>query len=114
MASRTSRWSLGNLFGLKKPAPPPRTDTRYHAVSIIPGPTACAAAKRFVGQRLLSGHAPPLPLPSCDAAHCDCRFKHHRDRRAGPRRRIDVGLMPAAYSGAERRRGAQGRRADDY
>jgi hypothetical protein len=100
------------LLGLKAPAPAPRTDNRYHAVSIIPGATACAAAKRFVGQRLLSRHAPPLPLPTCDLPQCSCRFRHHRDRRAGPRRRSDSGYIPPAYSGAERRQ-QRGRRADD-
>jgi hypothetical protein len=112
MPSKPPKWSLSRLLGLKAQPPAPRADHRYHAVSIIPGATACAAAKHFVGQRLLSSNAPRLPLPSCDLPHCSCRFKHHRDRRAGPRRRLDSGLIPAAYSGAERRR-SRGRRADD-
>jgi hypothetical protein len=109
-----TRWSLGDLFGLKKPPPKPRNDTAYHAVSIIPGENACAAAYRFTGQRFLASHAPKLPLPMCDARVCICRYKHHKDRRAGPRRRDDVGLMSAPYSGDERRRSRnRGRRATD-
>lgn len=85
---------------------------QYHAVSVVPGTDACAAAHRFTGRRFLSQQAPRLPLPTCDAERCDCRFRHHKDRRAGPRRRSDIGLMPAAWNGAERRR-TGGRRADD-
>jgi hypothetical protein len=108
------RWSLGGLFGRKKqPTPKPRpAESRFHAVSIIPGEDACAAAYRFTGRRFLSAHAPRLPLPTCDAPHCTCRYKHHKDRRAGPRRRGEVGMMVAYYSGAERRR-SRGRRATD-
>ena len=55
----------------------------------------------------------PLPLPTCDAARCTCHYKHHKDRRAGPRRRGDWGgPMVAQYTGSERRR-TSGRRADD-
>jgi hypothetical protein len=110
-----ARWSLGELFGLKKPPPPakPRPpETKFHAVSIIPGERACAAAYRFTGQRFLSAHAPRVPLPMCDSPQCTCRYKHHRDRRAGPRRRGEVGMMTAPYSGTERRR-SRGRRAED-
>ena len=114
MASRASRWSLSEWLGLKrrKPPPKPRIDTTYHAVSIIPGSNACQAAHRFSGHRFLSGQAPPLPLPTCDAFNCECRFRHHRDRRAGARRRSDIGLMPGAYAGDERRN-TRGRRKDD-
>jgi hypothetical protein len=108
-----AKWSLGELLGLKKqpPAKPP-PESKFHAVSIIPGDTACAAAYRFTGQRFLSAHAPRLPLPTCDSPRCTCRYKHHKDRRAGPRRRSEVGMMTAHYSGAERRR-TRGRRAED-
>ena len=108
------KWSLGELFGLKKqpPAKPRPLETQFHAVSIIPGDSACAAAYRFTRQRFLSAYAPRLPLPTCDAPRCTCRYKHHKDRRAGPRRRSEVGMMEAQYGGSERRR-SRGRRADD-
>jgi hypothetical protein len=108
------RWSLGVLFGLKRQPPPkPRPDrTQFHAVSIIPGDNACAAAYRFTGQRFLSARAPRLPLPSCDSAVCTCRYRHHKDRRSGPRRHSDMGMMSGMYNGSERRR-SRGRRADD-
>ena len=60
----------------------------------------------------MSAHAPILPLPMCDAPHCGCHYKHHKDRRAGPRRRSEVGMMVASYNGNERRR-TRGRRAED-
>jgi hypothetical protein len=114
MASKTPRWSLGDLF--KPKSRPPPTSTRpsspYHAVSILPGKGACPAAFRLSRIRFLSSHAPRLPLPSCDSDHCACRFKHHNDRRAGPRRRSDQGLMSGIWNGPERRR-SPGRRATD-
>lgn len=115
MAAKSPRWSLGQLFKSKKVAPPvrqARSADPYHAVSILPGKGACPAAFRFSGKRFLSVQAPRLPLPTCDHAHCECRFKHHHDRRAGPRRRSDQGMMTGLYNGEERRR-TLGRRADD-
>ena len=114
MGSRTAKKSWLEWLGLKQPEPPspPQVDRTYHAVSIVAGPNACGAAHRFAGHRFLSRQAPPLPLPTCDAFNCQCRFRHHQDRRSGARRRSDIGLMPGAYAGAERRR-ARGRRKDD-
>jgi hypothetical protein len=104
---------LSEWLGLRRRKPPePRVDTTYHAVSIIAGANACSAANRFTGHRFLSRQAPPLPLPTCDAFHCECRFRHHRDRRVGARRRNDIGLMAGAYAGSERRN-TRGRRKDD-
>jgi len=61
--------------------------TKFHAVSIRPGPNACDAAKNMEGRRFLSSAAPKVPLPNCDALECKCRFKHHDDRRSGGERR---------------------------
>jgi hypothetical protein len=36
---------------------------------------------------MLSGEAPLLPLPECDASECKCRFIHHADRRRNDDRR---------------------------
>ena len=85
----------------------------YRAVSVMPGPEACTAAHSFTGQRFLSRQAPRLPLPSCDFSTCNCRFKHHKDRRAGPRRGIDIGMLTSSYTGKERRQIRRGRRAED-
>jgi hypothetical protein len=113
MASRTSRRSWLEWLGLRRPEPPPaRADRTFHAVSIVAGADACSAAHRFAGHRFLSRQAPPLPLPTCDAFNCQCRFRHHEDRRSSARRRSDIGLMPGAYAGSERRR-VRGRRKDD-
>jgi len=114
MAAKSSRWSFGGLFRTKTALPKKIAPSanEFHAVSILPGEHACAAAYRFTGQRFLSRHAPKLPLPTCDAFSCSCRFKHHKDRRAGPRRRNDFGLLSGSYPGQERRR-TGGRRIDD-
>lgn len=106
------RW-LSALFGTKQePVRPAAPTNPYHAVSVLPGTEACAAAYRFSGQRFLSKQAPRLPLPSCDAISCTCRFKHHKDRRAGPRRNSDVGIVTLGYAGRDRRQ-SRGRRATD-
>jgi hypothetical protein len=121
MAPNFLRWSLPALLTRKLtirkvkqagPAAGNTAQTSYHAVSIIPGENSCAAAHRFTGRRYLSQQAPRLPLPTCDAFHCTCRFRHHKDRRAGPRRRSDIGLLSGAWTGPEKRRSG-GRRAED-
>lgn len=113
MAAKFMGWSLGLFKAKTATSKNPATPTDpYHAVSIVPGEHACAAAYRFTGHRFLSRQASKLPLPTCDAFHCECRFKHHKDRRAGPRRRSDFGLMAAGYPGPERRR-TGGRRIGD-
>jgi hypothetical protein len=114
MASKTSDW-LAKWLGVKKtPVRPAAPASPYHAVSILPGPSACGAAYRFAGQRFLSKEAPHLPVPGCDAPTCNCRFKHHKDRRSGPRRSSDVGVFTPGYAGRERRGPSRGRRADDH
>jgi hypothetical protein len=118
MAEKGSRWSFTTLLNFKgkvrrKPAAGHVRDTNpYHAVSILPGKNACDAVFRFSGRRYLSRQAPRLPLPACDAFNCTCRFKHHKDRRAGPRRTSDIGLITVMWNGPERRR-AGGRRTTD-
>lgn len=88
------------------PAATARLKGDFHAVSIRPGAFACKAARNMEGQRFLSGSAPRIPLPDCDASDCSCRFAHHADRRAGDERRTPypstIGLHPAA-SGDEQR-----------
>jgi len=81
----------------------------YHAVSIQPGLSACAAAYRCCGTRVLSRDAPSLPLPDCDALHCECQYRDYPDRRVGPRRRSNGS---GGWEGEERRQLA-GRRSTD-
>lgn len=87
----------------------------FHAVSVVTSydGKACAAAKSCEGVRFLSAEAPQLPMKGCDSTTCGCRYQHHDDRRAGPRRRADVwaGTGPM-WSGQEQRR-SRGRRSTD-
>ena len=87
----------------------------FHAGSIARAfdGSACNAAKACEGERFLSTEAPMLPLKGCDAAQCRCRYVHHDDRRAGPRRRADVWVGGTQmWSGSEQRRN-RGRRVTD-
>lgn len=53
----------------------------YAALCIEPGNNSCEAAQRVAGEKYLVNEAPKLPLPGCDPAQCECRFKDHDDRR---------------------------------
>lgn len=86
---------------------------RYHAVSVVSGPTACAAVKQLKNVRVLSAEAPRLPLANCDCpAACQCTYRHYDDRRAGPRRALDRGRLAGPWSATDRRR-STGRRDSD-
>lgn len=86
---------------------------RFHAVSVLCGPNACAAAKQLQDVRVLSTDAPRLPLVHCDSpGTCQCTYHHHEDRRAGPRRAKELGQLADPWSVTERRRWG-GRRATD-
>ena len=91
-----------------------KTRLRYHCVSIVGGPNACAAAKALALQRLLSADAPRLPIATCDKpSTCTCKYRHHDDRRAGPRRAVEDGQPVRPWEDSERRR-RRGRRDADF
>ena len=81
---------------------------RFHAVTVEPGADACAQAESVRGLRLLSAEAPRLPMRGCDRPDdCGCRFRHHDDRRVGPRR------VERSNGVRDERRRLPGRRAVD-
>jgi hypothetical protein len=108
-------WDPGVLietkFPAKKSAPTRerRAPQRWHAVGITGTSKACAAALACKGKRYLSGDAPHLPLAECDAARCECKYRHFEDRRGASRRQGD----PPPMREATNRRGNRGRRATD-
>lgn len=99
-------------FGSRSGAPPPGTPakSRWAAVQLVPGLRCCAAVKLAARKRWLSAVAPRFPLAGCDLKTCECRYQHHSDRRAGPRRRADRNALPRQYEGAERRAPRRDRR----
>jgi hypothetical protein len=92
--------------------PPPRL--RFHAVTVVAHGDACPDARALQDVRLLSADAPRLPMRDCDRPErCECRFLHHEDRRAGPRR--DTADTPTTRTWAsDDRRKLRGRRATDF
>ena len=82
----------------------------FHAVSVKHGATACSPVLELQNRRFLSAEAPHLPLHECDIAQCQCKYRHHKDRRHrdGARRSFSQGH----FAGQERRI-LQGRRAED-
>jgi len=119
MIPRPHRWSIAGLFGLGSPAKPKPVRLQqvrepFHSVSIIcDRRQACRTARGFGERRFLAREAPTLPLTSCEKATCACRYEHHDDRRADPRRATDEGRAEHHYSGPERRHQQRGRRRGD-
>ena len=100
----------------------------YPAVSIRCA-GGCEAAQNLKGHRFLGNEAPALPLETCSAQTCSCRYVHHVDRRTGilDRRgkqadshadshadsRADNEQAPS-QPGVEDQREGRGRRASDW
>ena len=90
------------------------TSRKWHAVSIIADGAACRAALALADRRYLSAEAPRLPLDGCDKpGGCQCRYRHHPDRRVGPRRAVE-NFRPARYWRGDEKRLISGRRSTDY
>ena len=87
----------------------------FHAVSIRHNGCACSVVNAVGNRRFLAANIPQLPLPSCDAPHCSCRYVHHDDRRQHDNRRMVYSLRSDLYvlAGNSERRAARGRRASD-
>jgi hypothetical protein len=77
----------------------------YRAIEIVPGPRACAVAKRFAKHRFLLSEAPTPPLAGCDLqAACTCKFQKYGDRRSDLRRSSDEGIPDFGMVMLERRK----------
>jgi hypothetical protein len=113
---RSAQKTATQLLQPTQPTAAPRKEQQgaYHAVAVVPGPDACASARRVKGQRFLSRQAPHLPFGDCDAAHCTCKYRKFADRRQLDDRRS---FMPASHrhdkTGGERRDPVGGRRSTD-
>lgn len=85
----------------------------FHAVSVVAGSRCCEAARQMQDVRFLSGEAPKLPLPGCQAGACHCRYAHHADRREGSDRRNRDVWNPLVATKVNDRRQSRGRRITD-
>lgn len=91
-----------------------KPSTKWHAVTIVLRESSCAAAALCRNTRFLSAEAPRLPLAKCPhPEECPCTFRHHDDRRNGPRRTADIPGGLASDKPAVNRRGTSGRRTTD-
>jgi len=79
-----------------------RPTDNFRCVEIRYRNDACEAVKQIGPKRFLSGEAPEIPVPGCDAAKCVCRYVHHADRRHMDRR-SPIAYQPPASAGGERR-----------
>jgi len=97
------RTSASPAFGAPRTAP--QAPNPYRALEIIPGPNACAVAKRFAKHRFLLGEAPTPPLAGCDLqGTCTCKFRKMDDRRSDFRRSSDEGMPDFGLVVLERRK----------
>ncbi len=97
-----------------RPVQAHRVSNPFHAVSIKAGPGCGRTAENYAGRRFLAADAPRLPLPTCDARNCRCRYVHHEDRRTGiDRRHRDAWNRNIALAKGGDRRGSRGRRETD-
>lgn len=102
--------------GPKEPGAKPakrESRNRWHAVAIVPGATHCQAVEAIKGRRILSSEAPILPLRECDVAACKCKYRHHDDRRDGPRRTEEAQAGGMRSRTSADRRNSRGRRDTD-
>jgi len=83
----------------------------YHSVTILSLRSSCVTARALKGIRFLSKEAPALPLEDCDIAICNCRYKHHADRRDGPRRGEEQGAARIPSMSGEEKRQERDRRS---
>lgn len=67
------RKSDSNVRPDESQEPASKPDSTFHAVSLKFSTSACQAAKDMGGRRFLSGVAPRIPLPDCDANECRCK-----------------------------------------
>lgn len=78
-----------------------------HAVSIQTGHFPCEAARQLRGERFLAAEAPTLPVIGCDKSDCQCRYRHHSDRRHHGERRLPfptlAGFDPCQQHGERRK-----------
>lgn len=87
----------------------------YKAVSIVSQKGRCHAVVTIGRKRFLAAEAPPLPLPSCDAAKCECRYRYHEDRRSGIDRRGPAGSIQRDFAGTHIFKDrSRGRRKEDH
>jgi hypothetical protein len=98
------------------PSPVPRTAAgeghvdRFRGGMLFPQPDACEAVCELRGKTFPEGKIPPVPVPGCDRARCDCQVHTVVGRRRGARRvqsdrREDIRLDEDRRSGGERREG---------
>ncbi len=88
--------------------------TKWHAVTVVLREASCAAAALCRNTRYLSREAPKLPLSTCPHPEkCPCTYRHHEDRRTGPRRSDDIGRGLRSDKREVNRRASAGRRTTD-
>jgi len=86
----------------------------WRAVEIVCDHDACDASRGAAGDRYLAVEAPLLPLPDCDRrGQCKCRYRHHEDRRKGPRRGNEGAMPSQPLTDQADRRYMDGRRRVD-
>lgn len=109
--------SVRKSAGTRKEAPGKPIRSQWHSMSIECDKNGCSAAKALEGKRFLASEVPTTPLLGCDASVCNCRYRHHEDRRTPESdRRNPSSLCSQLHDVSDQpdRRGRRGRRATDH
>ncbi len=116
LKTQTARKTRGGILAKPgKPASPSRS-CAHRAAEIASDECACEAARQIEGKRFLVCDVPPIPVPDCTSANCQCSYVRHNDRRSWYEDRRALFSLKAdlhTIGGNTERRSKEGRRADD-
>lgn len=101
---------LGKTSGQKDAAK--SANNQFRCVIIVPGLFSCKAAQAMRNKPVLMNEAPVLPLSSCGAGKCHCKYTRHDDRRMNSRREA-ANVARQITGNIDNKRARKGRRQSD-
>ena len=116
LKAQTARKTSARILAKKNKSASPNKSYAHSAAEIAFDECACEAARQIEGKRFLVRDVPPIPMPDCTSASCQCSYMRHNDRRSWYEDRRALFSLKAdlhTIGGEQERRSKDGRRADD-
>lgn len=116
LKTQTARKTSTRILAKKNKSASPNKSSAHRAAEIAFDECACEAARQIEGKRFLVCDVPPIPVPDCTSANCQCSYVRHNDRRSWYEDRRALFSLKAdlhTIGGNTERRSKEGRRADD-
>ena len=116
LKAQTARKTSARILAKKNKSASPNKSYAHSAAEIAFDECACEAARQIEGKRFLVRDVPPIPMPDCTSASCQCSYVRHNDRRSWYEDRRALFSLKAdlhTIGGEQERRSKDGRRADD-